>query len=274
MVYFSRLFVFKHINAIVFLMHEIVLDIETQKEFAEVGGRDNFAALGVSLVGVYDYEQDAFLHFREQELDTLKELLAGADRVIGYNISGFDWPVLQPHVKVDLGKVPTLDLMKEIASELGFRVSLDSVAEANLNEKKSGHGLEAIKWYRAGEWDKLIKYCLSDVRLTRDLYEYGKAHGTVRVPTREGERVVPASWFQKGEKTVTEFLIEAVAAGKQVEISYPSESAEPFVIEPQSVSNNTVEAYSHRTNDTREFFIPKIRKARVLDKAQAVQQLF
>ncbi|MFA5811488.1 MAG: hypothetical protein WC956_04060, partial [bacterium] len=42
---------------------------------------------------------------------------------------------------------------------------------------KSGSGLEAIRLWREGRMEELKRYCLDDVRLTRDVYEYGAAHG-------------------------------------------------------------------------------------------------
>jgi DEAD/DEAH box helicase domain-containing protein len=69
--------------------------------------------------------------------------------------------------------------MDEIEKVLGHRVSLNSVASATLNESKSGSGLDAIKYYRSGDMENLKKYCLDDVRLTRDVYEFGKRFGHV-----------------------------------------------------------------------------------------------
>lgn len=260
-------------------MRELVLDIETQREFAEVGGRNNFAALGVSLVGVYDYEADAFLSFRESELPQLEELVKRAERVVGFNILGFDWPVLQPYLGIDLAVVPTLDLMADVAGQLGFRVGLESLAQSNLGEGKSGKGLEAIQWYRAGKWDKLIKYCLDDVRLTRDLYEYGKAHGKLEVSTRQGPVSVSVPWGRE-ETYIALVLRQAYAAGRQVEIEYLANdngiagTRTTRIIEVRGLVPDRVEAYCHLRKDMRHFVVSKILRAKMLDAAPAIQSLF
>jgi DEAD/DEAH box helicase domain-containing protein len=158
-------------------MNKIVLDLETQKDFAEVGGRDRQHLLRVSLVGVYSYEGGNFLTFPESDMPKLEVMLAEADQVIGFNIKQFDYRVLAPYMKLDLSMIPTLDILVEIERALGHRISLDAVAQATLGEGKSGTGLEALRLFREGNMRALEKYCLDDVRLTRDLYEYGRREG-------------------------------------------------------------------------------------------------
>ena len=54
----------------------------------------------------------------------------------------------------------------------GRRMKLDQIAEGSLGINKTGHGLDAIKWWREGDVEKVKKYCLDDVRITKDIYEY------------------------------------------------------------------------------------------------------
>lgn len=176
---------------------QIVLDLETQKTFDEVGGGRNLEALGVTVVGVYSYGTNEYRSYLESELGELEQLLSKASRVIGFNIKRFDFPVLQPYLKhiraADLGY---LDLLEDLEKTLGHRVSLQSVATATLNVGKSGSGLDAIRYFRAGEWEKLKKYCLDDVRLTKDVYEFGKRFGCVHYLSKDGSAKLTAkvSW--------------------------------------------------------------------------------
>jgi DEAD/DEAH box helicase domain-containing protein len=66
--------------------------------------------------------------------------------------------------------------MKEVQKTLGRRLKLDSVGEATLNKNKTGHGSDAVMWWRNGEIEKLISYCIEDVRLTKDLYDYANSN--------------------------------------------------------------------------------------------------
>ena len=165
---------------------EIVFDIETQNTFQEIGSGDH-RQLKVSLVGMHDSETGTSRSFRESELPQLWPLFERADRLIGYNIKGFDLPVLDSYYAGDLQRFPALDIMEEIVKVTGFRVKLDDVAHATLGAGKTGTGLQAIEFFRNGEWGKLEEYCLADVRITREIYEFGLRQGFVRIRDRLGK---------------------------------------------------------------------------------------
>lgn len=166
---------------------EIVLDIETQNTFQEVGSYDHTKLL-ISVVGVYFYETD---EYRCYEVDELKELwprLEHAERIIGYNSISFDMPVMNNYYAGDLLKLPQLDILAEIHKTLGFRLKLDDVAAASVGKRKSGHGLQAVEWWRNGEKEKVKAYCLDDVRVTKDVYEYGLKYKALAYEDRLGQR--------------------------------------------------------------------------------------
>lgn len=152
-------------------MRKIVFDIETQNTFQDVGSSES-SALDISLVGIYDYEKDAYDSFLHTELNRLWPILESADMLIGYNSDHFDVPLLNKYYPGDLTKIKSLDILKEIKDSYGRRMRLDQVAEGTLGLNKSGHGLEAITWWKQGEIEKIRKYCLDDVRITKELYNY------------------------------------------------------------------------------------------------------
>lgn len=165
---------------------EVVLDIETRNTFQDVGSY-NPSLLQVSLVGVYFYETDTFESFLEEDLPKLWPRLERADRIIGYNLIGFDYPCLQSYYSGELKRLPTVDLLVEIEKRLGFRIKLDDVAHGTLGVGKSGHGLMAVEYWRKGEIEKLREYCLQDVRVTRDVYEHALQNGEVKFQDRQGQ---------------------------------------------------------------------------------------
>jgi DEAD/DEAH box helicase domain-containing protein len=86
--------------------------------------------------------------------------------------------------------------MEEAAKILGFRPRLNDLAKATLGVSKSGSGLEAIRWFREGKIEQLKSYCLDDVKITKELYEFGKRHGHLLIEkgiTRQAEQF-PVSW--------------------------------------------------------------------------------
>ena len=173
----------------------VVFDLETQRSFDEVGGRSQLHRLGVSVGVAYCYDRDEFLVFEEETIGSLIELLLGADLVVGYNIRGFDYEVLRAYTDHNLGSLPTFDLMYDLEHRLGFRPKLESVASATLGVGKSADGLKALEWWRHGEVDKIIEYCRDDVRVTRDLYDFGKRNRWVLVERFGGKpRRVEVDW--------------------------------------------------------------------------------
>ena len=168
---------------------EIVLDIETQNTFQDVGAY-KASLLKISLIGVYFYETDTFESFLEPDLPKLWPRLERSSRIIGYNLFGFDYPCMQTYYTGNILSLPTVDLLLEIERRLGFRIKLDSVAQATLGMGKSGDGLQAVEFWKNGEIDKLKEYCLQDVRVTRDVYEKALSEKQIYYFDRLGQKQV------------------------------------------------------------------------------------
>jgi DEAD/DEAH box helicase domain-containing protein len=175
-------------------MGKVFFDVETKKSFQETGGRKE--DLLVSCAVLFSEGQEKFIYFRENQVEDLIEDLFSASCVVGFNILGFDYYVLKPYTEKDLFSLPTLDLMKELQKELGFRLSLGNLALENLGKGKKGSGLDAIKWYREGKIDKLLEYCEYDVQITKELYELGKEQKFLcyRDKAKGERREVKVSW--------------------------------------------------------------------------------
>lgn len=164
----------------------VVYDIETKLSFEEVGGRENFENLGISVLGSFDYRTAKFVVYEEGELGRFSERLQENPLLVGFNNRRFDTPILQKYIRFDLKKLPQLDILEELQKVLGHRVSLESVATATLGAGKSGDGMDALRFFREGRMDELKKYCLDDVRITRDLFEYGARHGELFYTSKFG----------------------------------------------------------------------------------------
>ncbi|OGW79753.1 MAG: hypothetical protein A3G33_01740 [Omnitrophica bacterium RIFCSPLOWO2_12_FULL_44_17] len=175
--------------------NKLVLDLETQRTFDEVG-RENLHKLKVSVVGVYDYGTDRYQIYGESEIPELEKRMQAAELIIGFNIKRFDMVVLQPYLFASAERFPVLDLMEEIEKVRGHRVSLQSVAQATLGVGKSGHGMDAVHYWREGKMEELKKYCLDDVKITKEVYEYGCANQRIYfVSNRDWKKYeVPIAW--------------------------------------------------------------------------------
>ncbi len=116
--------------------------------------------------------------------------------------TNFDIPILNKYYAGDLGKIRSIDLLAEIKNVLGRRLKLDSVAQATLGKGKSGNGLEAVRLWEAGEYEKVKKYCIDDVRITKEVYEYALKNGHVKYANFGEVRQIPldTSKWEAGEK--------------------------------------------------------------------------
>lgn len=175
--------------------HYVVLDIETQKGFNEVD-RKRLHLLKVSVVCIYDSEANEYFSFEEKELLKLEEYLKKADLIIGFNIRDFDMEVLAPYLMTSAKDLPIFDILVEFEKARGHRISLQSIAQATLNASKSGSGWDAIQLYKDGKMDELKKYCIDDVRLTKDIYEYGLKNGKIHFVSNRDYQTheVPVDW--------------------------------------------------------------------------------
>lgn len=159
-------------------MRRITVDIETIN--ATVGGGFDPNDMKLAVACIHDSETDQYTSYKEEELPSLWPILERADVIIGYNSDHFDIPILNRYYTGDLSTIHSVDLLSKIREALGRRIKLDSVAQATLGRKKSGSGLDAIKWWLNGEEEKVIKYCIEDVRITKEIYEYAMQNGKIR----------------------------------------------------------------------------------------------
>ena len=175
----------------------IFLDVETKNSWVDAGGEGSHDASGleISFVGVYDNEKDEFMSFWEEDMAKLEEIVVSADRVVGYNIWGFDYGAMSSYMEVDLWTLPSLDLMEAMRRIVGFRPKLDSLSRANDLGGKIGRGSDAVRYWRNGELDKLEEYCLEDVRLTYEVWRVGEEERTLKYYDKSGFlRETPVSW--------------------------------------------------------------------------------
>ena len=164
----------------------LFFDLETQKSAEEVGGWGNIHKMGLAVGVVWDSLDREFFTYEENDACKLVDKLSTADLVVGFNVIGFDYTVLQPYSDFDLQEINTFDMLVDVKKRLGFRLSLNHLAQHTLNAKKSADGLISLQWYKEGKISKIIQYCKQDVEITRDLYLFGEKNGLVKYQSRSG----------------------------------------------------------------------------------------
>jgi len=176
-------------------MNIVYFDLESQKLFQDVGGRDAsklLLACGVT----WSTARNDFAVYWEKDASQLVAELKSADRVIGFNIIGFDYEVLRPYaLNENFRAFRSTDMLQDIYRTLNFRLSLDSIARATLGTTKTADGIRSVEWFRNGELDKVAEYCKSDVDITRRVYEFGRDNGFVNYYSKLGSKLkVAVNW--------------------------------------------------------------------------------
>lgn len=176
-------------------MNIVYFDLESQKLFQDVGGRDAsrlLLACGVT----WSSQRNDFVVYWEKDAAALVAELKSADRVIGFNIINFDYEVLKPYAPdVNFRSFRSTDMLQDIFRTLNFRLSLDSIAKATLGTTKSADGIQSVEWYRNGELDKVAEYCKADVDITRRVYEFGRTNQFVYYYSKLGSKLkVAVNW--------------------------------------------------------------------------------
>src|SRR3989344_3202726 len=262
---------------------DIVFDIETKHSFDEVGGKDRFDKLGVSVVGAYVYGDDRYVAFEEHEIPEfeklLKQALAHRGRVIGFNIHHFDVPVLQPYLSWDLWELSMLDLMNDVEHGVGFRVSLDNLCGQTLGVQKSADGMQALRWYKEGNIERIKEYCLKDVELTKNLYEFGRKNGHVLFFSRNamGRIAVPVHWSSAQQQNIRTVLREAFEKRQSVDIEYVTKDVKangaPLknrMVDIYRITSDAFEGFCHLRGAKRVFKVDRVLSARLTNNSYKI----
>lgn len=148
------------------------------------GGWSNIRAFGLAVAVTWDKERGFRRWFEEDALKLVAEL-EQFTHVVTFNGNRFDIEVLRGYAPVDEVRKRSFDVLEELHKQLGHRVKLDHVAKETLGIAKSGDGLQAVEWWRAGQKDRVAEYCEQDVAILRDVVEHGRAKGYVVISAKQ-----------------------------------------------------------------------------------------
>lgn len=187
----------------------VVVDVEIQRTIEETpGGWDATDKLGVAVACVWEYRTQRMRVYGPDDVPALRDRLLCADRISGYNILNFDFPVIWGIPKRDwLARVPesekvlkvnsirgelipkTNDILRRIWVAQGFDPDvwqagmggskLDDIASATIGTSKIGNGADAPKWFQVGQVQRVVNYCADDTCIERDLSDFIDKYGYV-----------------------------------------------------------------------------------------------
>jgi DEAD/DEAH box helicase domain-containing protein len=161
----------------------LVFDIETIGNMSSPNFVDE---MQITVVGVYNYAKDEYKTYFLEELSDLEVDLKQANLLVGFNNDHFDTPILNKYYQFDLFSIASFDILREFRANTGKRLGLDAIASMTLGTSKSGTGSNAMILYNDGKLEELAKYCLNDVKLTKDIFEYCLHKQHLIYPSKDG----------------------------------------------------------------------------------------
>lgn len=156
----------------------VVLDIETRELIPENG---DLTSLRIALAGLL--VEGKIIFYTEETVTDLFVVLDSADIIVGHNLFGFDYRILQRYASFSVSEryaKKTCDLLKVIMDATDRRVSLNDLAMRNLNEEKSGNGADAPALFASGNIGALKSYLSTDLLLTGKLFSHILKTGKIR----------------------------------------------------------------------------------------------
>jgi DEAD/DEAH box helicase domain-containing protein len=192
----------------------IVVDVEIQKTIEETpGGWEATDLLGVAVACVWQYRDQRMRVYGPDDVPVLRDRLMKADRISGFNIWKFDFPVifgLPGRQRVESLRYKTDDMLRRIWQALKLNADqfsslhkgwgLDAVAGATLNARKIGYGGDAPKWFQQGKIQQVANYCCDDVALQRDLTDFVERYGYVLNPGQDDSPLKIPPWTPESMK--------------------------------------------------------------------------
>jgi hypothetical protein len=131
--------------------------------------------MGISVACLFDFRTMDYCVYMDDNLEELVTRLNEADLVSGFNINGFDIPLLNAIAKSKLrSDLPVYDLLDEVRHSIGYRPGMKFPAGCKLDDvllgtfgkehMKTENGADAPIFWQEGKVGKVVTYCLADVK--------------------------------------------------------------------------------------------------------------
>lgn len=185
-------------------------DVESQHTYQELGffnKKDKTPdklkmALGGILFHDTENNNEKHMFFGETQAYLLIETLQKSDLIIGHNIIRFDYPLMQQYSNKNLIYTlqnKTFDTLIELEKWTGIWTSLDDLCKRNLGCGKNEDSAKIPEMWRNGDYLRVEKYLLNDLRKTRDIYLYIKKNKKIKFMMKDygrevGEMEVEVDW--------------------------------------------------------------------------------
>lgn len=238
----------------------IIYDIETYPSKSVIDGKlidVNHMSVAVS----FDLKNQYKVWF-ENEINELVSYLLSFNKIIGFAIKDFDNSILNQYVNGSKSKLDekSIDLLEIIENRLGHRVSLNNIALPTLKLEKSGDGKKAIEWWLKGEKDQVVEYCKNDVKITKELYEYGLVNKEIYYNSFGEIRKLKVDWNQEFKFKSIEFVYTLIDDETGKEIQLDKENDEFFYALELAKTTNRIIYLTGKAGTGKTTFLKYLKK--------------
>lgn len=178
----------------------VVFDLETKTEIGIAGcpGWTDYDKMGISVGCSFNFKTQDFKVYFDDGLEELYEELQNADLVSGFNITGFDIPLIGAQILLKKPNETLLPIRRVYdplfysRKAVGYKqggsfpkgLKLDNHLDGTFGKAhmKTGDGANAPKLFQEGKISQLTSYCLADVKREAMLFRHIWDHGYVRTP--------------------------------------------------------------------------------------------
>ncbi len=209
----------------------VVFDCEIQNDIdGKIIGWKDYDKMGHGVTATYNFRTDNYKIYFDDNFGELLADLNTAEVITGFNIKGFDIPLIEATGKCKLlEKVKVYDMLevsrKAVGNMFAKGLKLDDHLEAifGTDGMKSGHGSVAPKLFREKQYGALCSYVLRDVNREKALFEHIWEHGWVKTAAH-GQRNVkrPDCFFvdEPVQESVKKAAANAIVNAKDFKLGF------------------------------------------------------
>jgi len=155
------------------IKNTIVFDLETTTLIPKIENEDEaekrkeIKKLRISVLCCFDYDSKEYSFYTEKNIKDFLERVKTVDKIVGYNILGFDYLVLEKYGFETPPKDKSVDIFDIIRTDTGEWISLDALSRANLGRGKLVKGKDMV----GADIVTVFDGCKGDVLSTKELFE-------------------------------------------------------------------------------------------------------
>ena len=167
----------------------IIVDIQTKKSYDDVGGKKNMNQMGVSIAGLYNYEQEELIFFKQEQMSQFIEILQSSQLVVGINLKRFFYKLLVSMFDNNFSDLNSIDILEYFKKKLTFKPTVEGLFRGTLNISKSLPNDNYVpRLYKEGKFEEIHTICEDNITDLKKFYDFGKEKGYILYEDKTGQR--------------------------------------------------------------------------------------